>query len=204
MTLQDTIQLHRDLYRKDIHIDRLVSRQPPTTLDVNTGQLHVEDGTRVGMNMAGRLLKYLSHPEGYGADFPWSKAWWKLRVECRRRHRHHRGQVFVRRDGKEVDLWNGSLCHELVAFVVAREYSVYNAAQILLYDNPEPVLRYAFGFMEATLDDFRREQERLAKEDEGHALTCGCGHAWSRHDDPATMFRCTDCSCQRYNAAKAA
>ena len=167
-TLDAQIRWHRAEYANDTHISRLVQRQPPTTLDLNTGVLHQEPAAAVGMTVAGRLLKYVSHPEGYGSDFPWSKARWLLRVECRRRHRHHRGQMFVRRDGKEVDLWNGSLCHELVGLVVTRGFSVENAAKVLIYDNPEPVLRYALTYIEATMDQLRAKAERRSREDEGH------------------------------------
>ncbi len=33
---------HRELFRADLLIPKLVSRQPPTSLDVNTGVLHQE------------------------------------------------------------------------------------------------------------------------------------------------------------------
>lgn len=156
--LAASIEDHRAMYKADLLIPKLVSRQPPTTLDPHTGELHVEPGAATGMPMSGRLLKYLGHPEGYGADFPWSKAWNRLRTECRRRHRHHRGPKH----------WNGSLCHQLVAYVIVQGWSVHNAAQILDYDNPEPVLRSAFSFMESTIDDYRAKAERRAREEAGH------------------------------------
>ena len=190
MSLDDTIALHRNLYRDDLFIDRLVQRQPPTSLDLNTGVLDQEPAAAIGMTISGRLLRYVSHPEGYGSDFPWSKALWLLRSWCRREHRYHMTPRH----------WNGSLCHQLVIFVVIRGWSVQNAAAILAYDNPEPILRDAFTFMEDTMDDFRRKQEQRARESEGHALTCACGHSWSRHDNPATMFACASCECGRYRA----
>jgi hypothetical protein len=197
MTLEQAIETHRELYRSDTYIDRLVARQPPTTLDLNTGILHVEDGTRIGMTMSGRLLKYVGHPEGYGADFPWSKALWLVRSWCRREHR--------RRYHSVEKHWDGSLCHQLVKYVVIRGWSVENAGRIMGYDNPEPLLREAFQFIEDRMDDFRARAEQRAKEDEGRALTCRCGHSWSRHENPATMFRCVSCECHRYHAdAKAA
>ena len=159
MTLAATIEDHRAMYRADLLIPKLVSRQPPTTLDPHTGELHVEPGAATGMPMAGRLLKYLGHPEGYGADFPWTKAAWKLRVECRRKHPHHRGA--------DVPYWRGSLCHELVRFTIIRSYSVQSAVEILRYDNPEPLLREAFRFIEQVIDAERAKAERRAREDEG-------------------------------------
>jgi len=66
--LLGTIEDHRALFRADLLIPKLVSRQPPTSLDANTGVLHQEPGSAVGMSMSGRLLRYLSHPEGYGSD----------------------------------------------------------------------------------------------------------------------------------------
>jgi hypothetical protein len=188
--LEQAIETHRELYRSDTYIDRLVARHPPTSLDLNTGVLHVEDGTRIGMTMSGRLLKYVGHPEGYGADFPWSKALWLLRGWCRRNHRYHMTPRH----------WDGALCHQLIKYVIIRNWSVENAAQILQYDNPEPVLRDALQYIEDRIDDFRASAEKRAREDEGQALICVCGHPWSRHDDPATLFRCTACTCRRYNA----
>jgi hypothetical protein len=197
MTLEQAIELHRELYRSDTYIDRLVARQPPTSLDLNTGVLHQEPAAAVGMTVSGRLLRYVSHPEGYGSDFPWSKALWLVRSWCRR---NHRGRFH-----SAEKHWDGSLCHQLVKYVVIRGWSVENAAKILQYDNPEPLLREAFQFIEDRMDDFRAAAEQRAKEDEGRALTCRCGHSWSRHENPATMFRCVSCECSRYRAdAKAA
>ena len=42
MNLDAQLTDHRAMYASDLHIDRLVSRQPPTTLDLNTGVLHQE------------------------------------------------------------------------------------------------------------------------------------------------------------------
>jgi hypothetical protein len=194
--LEQAIELHRELYRSDTYIDRLVARHPPTSLDLNTGLLDEEPAAAIGMNMAGRLLKYVSHPEGYGSDFPWSKALWHLRGWCRRNHRYHMTPKH----------WRGSLCWQLVYMTVVGKplgdgpATVHEAARILQYDNPEPVLREALQYIEDRMDDFRAQAERRAREDEGQALICVCGHPWSRHDDPATMFRCTACTCRRYNA----
>lgn len=158
MTLDARIAHHRELYRSDLLIERLVSRQPPTSLDVNTGELHQEPGAATGMPMSGRLLKYLSHPEGYGSDFPWSKSWWLLRNHCRRTHRYHRGPRH----------WNGSLCHSMIGFVVVREWSVENAGNILQHTDPAGILRQSFDFMDQTLTDFRRKAEQRQREEEGH------------------------------------
>lgn len=192
MTLEQTIELHRNLYRDDTWIERLVQRQPPTTLDAHTGMLDQEPADAVGMSMSARLLRYVSHPEGYGSDFPWSKALWLVRSWCRRTHR--------RRYHSTETHWNGSLCHQMVVYVVIRGWSVQNAAAILGYDNPEPILRDAFQYIEETMDDFRRKQEQRAREAEGHAMTCACGHSWSRHDNPVTTFACATCECGRYRA----
>jgi hypothetical protein len=160
MTLASRIADHRALYAADLHIPKLVSRQPPTTLDLNTGQLHVEDGTRSGMTISGRLLKYLGHPEGYGADFPWSRAHWLSRHWCRRSHEFHRAA--------DRPYWRGSLCHQLVRFVIIEGWSVQNTAKILRYDHPEPVLRGAFDFIEQTIDDARDRAEKRRNEELGH------------------------------------
>ena len=154
--LEHLIADHRAAYQADLHIDRLVARQPPTTIDPNTGELHVEPGAATGMPMSGRFLKYLGHPEGYGSDFPWSKAWWRLKAECRRTHPYHRAA--------DRPYWRGSLCHQLVAFTVVRGFSIENAAKILRYDNPEPVLRYALTYIEEVMDSYRRKAEKRERE----------------------------------------
>lgn len=159
LALIATIDQHRSMYRGDLRIERTVARQPPLTVDVNTGQRHQEDGPRVGMTLSGRLLRYLSHPEGYGDQFPWSKALWRLRVECRRNHPYHRGAT--------VPYWRGSLCHQLVMFTIVRGWSVENAARILRYDNPEPVLRQALQWMEDDMARARELAEVRAREDAG-------------------------------------
>ena len=116
--------------------------------------------TQVGMPMSGRMLRYLQGPT---ADTPWAVALKSLRAECRRRHRHHRGPAH----------WRGSLCWQLVFMCVVGKpkgdgpASVHEAAQILEYDNPEPVLRYALAFIEATMDQLRARAERRSREDEG-------------------------------------
>ena len=116
--------------------------------------------TQVGMPMSGRMLRYLQGPT---ADTPWATSLMALRSECRRRHRHHRGPKH----------WRGSLCWQLVYMTVVGKpkgngpATVHEAAQILEYDNPEPVLRYALAFIEATMDSLRLKSERKAREDEG-------------------------------------
>ena len=178
MTALDVlIAEHRAAYRSDLLIERLVARQPPTTLDVNTGALHVEDGAAIGMTISGRLLKYLSHPEGYGSDFPWSKALYRLRWHCRKEHPYHRSA--------DRPYWRGALCHQLVTFTVIREFSILNASRILRYDNPEPVLRYALSYIEATIDDFRAKAEQRARDEAGRGPgAVPVAVSEPRHDQP--------------------
>jgi hypothetical protein len=165
MTLEQAIELHRELYRADTHIDRLVARQPPTSLDLNTGLLDEEPAAAIGMTVSGRLLRYVSHPEGYGSDFPWSKALWNLKAWCRREHPFHRGA--------DVPYWRGSLCWQLVYLTVVGKpkgdgpATITEAARILRYDNPEPVLRLALERIEQSMDDYRARAEKRAREDEG-------------------------------------
>lgn len=159
LALLAAVDQHRSMYRDDIRIERLVARQPPLTVDPNTGQRHQEDGTRVGMTLSGRLLRYLGHPEGYGDAFPWSKALWRLRVECRRNHPYHRGPT--------VPYWRGSLCHQLVMFTVVRGWSIENTRRILRADNAESVLLAALRWLEEDMDRARELAERRAREDAG-------------------------------------
>lgn len=195
--LVSAIEDHRAMYRADLLIPRLVSRQPPTSLDLNTGVLDQEPGAATGMAMSGRLLRFLSHPEGYGQDFPWHRALWQLRVECRREHPQHRSS--------EHRYWRGALCWQIVSLTVTREWTPEQAAQILRLESPEPVLSQGLRFIQERMDDFRKAAEKRAREDEGQALVCVCGHSQSRH--PRTVeWSCLDfngvrpCGCKRYRA----
>jgi hypothetical protein len=193
MTLTEAIATHRELYRSDLLIDRLVARQPPTSLDLNTGRLHQEPAAAIGMTVSGRLLKFVSHPEGFGADFPWSKAVAKLRWDCRRNHPYHRAG--------DRPYWRGSLCHQLVRFVVIQGWSVENAAKILRYDNPEPVLRAAFDFIIEQMDHARAKAEKREREIEGHGPgAVPLVRHEQRHDQPGLHQE--DCpKCRKSNAA---
>ena len=158
-TLDATIDLHRQLYHSDLWIERLVSRQPPTSLDLNTGVLHQEPGAATGMPMSGRMLRYLSHPEGYGSDFPWSKALAALKYHCRKNHPDHRRA--------DRPYWRGSLCWQVVFLVVVRGFSPTAAGQILRLERIEPLLPRALRTIEDTMDDYRAKAEKRAREDEG-------------------------------------
>ena len=196
MNLEATIEQHRGMFRDELAV-RMVARQPPTTLDLNTGQLDSEPAAAIGMTVSGPLLRRIGHPEGYGQLFPYAKALWLLKVECRRSHPQHR-------DSKRP-YWRGSLCHEAVLAVVVGTrlgpLTPKQAAGVLKVDDLDALLLRCFRFLEQTMDDFRRKAERRAREDEGMQLVCRCGHSWSRHNNPATMFRCSDDDgCSRYQA----
>lgn len=194
MRLADRIADHRHLYHQDLLIPKLVTRQPPTTLDLNTGELHVEDGAAIGMTMSGRLLKYLSHPEGYGTSFPWSRALYAMRGWCRREHR--------RRYHAAERQWNGSLCHQLVRYVVIHNWSVENAGRILTYDNPEPVLREALTWIEHKIDDARRLAEKREREYAGLGPGPLPVDAWAHHAPSAEhVAECPNPECVRRRAA---
>jgi hypothetical protein len=188
-SLAATLALHRELYAADLAIPKLVSRVPPTTLDRQTGRLHEEDGAVVGMSMSGRLLRYLSHPEGFGEHFPWSSALWRMKHHCRREHPYHRAA--------DRPYWRGSLCWSLVIFTVTRDYSVKNAAKILRYDNPEPVLRYALAFIESEIDAARDraiERDRIL---EAHVSPVGVAERVGERHDMGGLHR-EDCArCRR-------
>jgi hypothetical protein len=166
--LQQAIETHRELYRSDLNIGQIVSAprvgshrstRPPTTFDYGQVAWVQEPADANGMNLSGRMVKLLGHPEGFGSDFPWSRALYRLRWDCRKNHPNHRGA--------DVPYWRGSLCHELVRFVILREFSVQSAAAVLRYDNPEPILRQALTFIEESMDHARERAEKRAREDEG-------------------------------------
>jgi hypothetical protein len=192
--IDSQIATHRGMYRDDLFIERLVARQPPTTLDLNTGQLHVEDGTRIGMTMSGRLLKYVGHPDGFGADFPWSKALYRLRWHCRKHHEFHRAS--------DRPYWRGSLCHQLVTFTVIRGFSVQNAAEILRYDNPEPVLREALQWIEDAMDRARQKAERRQRDEQGSGPGAVPEYVPAHHaPSQEHVEECPNPECRRRRAA---
>lgn len=194
MTLAATIATHRGMYRDELHIERLVQRQPPTTLDLNTGVLHQEPAAAIGMTISGRLLKYVSHPEGYGGEFPWSKGLFSLRWWCRKNHEFHRAA--------DRPYWRGSLCHQLVTFTVIRGWSVHNAAEILRYDDPEPVLRLALEYIEQRMDAEREKAEKRSREDAGHGPGAIPLPSWSHHVPSEEHVReCPNPECRARRAA---
>lgn len=196
MSLED----HRALYRADLLISKMVAQQPPTSRDANTGVLHQEEAAVIGMTISGRLLRYLSHPEGYGEAFPWSSALWVLKDHCHKNHLEHR-----RTDRR---YWRGALCHQIVWLTVIGgekdigPMSPKQAAQVLRLESPEPVLSQALRFIEEAIDHQRDRAQKRAREDEGIALVCACGHSWSRHGGYVVGWRCLEdaCTCRRYAA----
>ena len=199
LATQAAVFLHRELFRDELHIGRLVSRQPPTQMDPNTGVLHQEPATRIGMNMSGSMLRRLGHPEGFGSMYPWTRALWLLRVECRRRHPHHRSG--------DRPYWRGSLCHQAVKLTIiggetgnTGPLSVEAASRILRVDRIDAILKSSFRFIEDTMDDFRDRAERRAREDQGHGELVGV--AVARHTHTALDgLHAVDCPQCRRNAA---
>lgn len=159
MTLADLIAEHRDLHAADLVIPRLVSRQPPTTLDPHTGVLYEEPAARTGMAMSARLLRRLGHPEGFGQVFPWSSALWRMKAWCRRSHPQHRSA--------ERPYWRGSLCWMAVKLVVVGAEAGYigplspsRAAGVLRIDRIEEVLAGAFRQIESEMNEAQARAEK--------------------------------------------
>ena len=191
MTLAAQITLHRNLAADDAHIDRLVASQPPTTFDYNRAEWTQEPAAAIGMTISARLLKYVGHADGYGSDFPWHGALWRLRYHCRKEHEFHRAA--------DRPYWRGSLCHQLVTFVILRGWSLQNAAEILRYDNPEPVLRYALSWIEAAMDQARAKAERRQRDEEGRGPGAVPDYVPAHHAVPG--LHQADCPQCRRNAA---
>lgn len=191
--LDDQIEWHRAEYRNDVRVEKLVSSQPPTTMDLNTGALFQEPAAAIGMTISGPLLRRIGHPEGFGSHHPWSSGLWRLRHHCRRNHPYHRAA--------DRPYWRGSLCHQLVVFTILRGYTLVEAAGILRYDSPDAVLREALTFIEDTIDDFRAKAEKRERELQGHGP--GAVPAYrveQRHDQPGLHQQ--DCpQCRKSNAA---
>lgn len=188
------VEHHRNLFRDELRINRLVSRQPAVSVDPHTGLTDPTSGTRVGMNMSTALLRRLGHPEGYGQVYPWARALWLLRIECRRAHPQHRAA--------DRPYWRGSLCWQAVSLVVAAGFSAESAATVLRIERIDPILRNGFRFIEEQIDAQREHAERRAREDEGRAITCECGHAFIRHGGITEGWACLHerCDCRRYRA----
>lgn len=191
MTLADLIEDHRALYRADLEIPRLVSRQPPTTMDPNTGELDEEPAARTGMPMSGRLLRYLGHPESHAQAFPWSFGLWTLKARCRRAHPAHRSI--------DRPYWRGSLCWSLCMFVIVRGYSLDNAALILQVDRDvQQTLSTALHLIEDAIDEQRARAERRAREDAGMGEPVG---AVRLQHEPHTMGGLHSLECPRCRRA---
>ncbi len=198
--LERAILLHRGMHRDDSYIDRMVARQPPTTRDPNTGEIKSHEAAAIGMNMSARLYRYVEAPGP--SEFPWRSAFMRLRYECRRNHPYHTGPT--------VPYWRGSLCQELVRLVVIGPerripslpegpVSVENAAEILRYDNPEPVLRYALSWIEEAMDRARQKAEKRQRDEQGRGPGAVPEYVPVHHAVPGMHM--ADCPQCRRNAA---
>ena len=152
--------------------------------------------TQVGMPMSGRMLRYLQGPT---ADTPWASALKSLRAECRRKHPYHRAA--------DAPFWRGSLCWQLTYLVIVGKprgggpATIEEAAGILRYDNPEPILRYALTYIEEVMDSYRRKAEKRAREEDGHGPGAVPNYVnQQRHDQPGLHRQ--DCpKCRREDVA---
>ena len=211
--LEHTIALHRSLYRDELDFSPS-QRTPPVAYHYKGGEMVPDDrplvinaltpdeiivpdeatqSTHVGMPMSSRMYRYLAGPS---PQTPWSAALASLRSHCRKNHPYHRGPT--------VPYWRGSLCHQLVYMTVVTKplgggpATITEAAQILRYDAPEPVLRAALEHIERTMDDYRVKQEKRAREDAGK---------FTIYDQPPTHHAVeglheTDCAqCRKKGAA---
>lgn len=212
MTLAAAIELHRSLFRDELDFTP-TQRTPPVAYKWNDReralipddsplvikpytpeQYEIPDSatqsTQVGMPMSGRMLRYLQGP---AADTPWAAGLAHLRAHCRRNHPYHRAA--------DRPYWRGSLCWQLVYIVVVGRPkgngpgTVLEASRILRYDNPEPVLRQALGFIETSMDDARAKAEKRAREDEGHGPGAVPRPTYHQRHDQGGMHRydCPQC-----------
>lgn len=158
--LHATIALHRELFRDECRIPRLVSRQPPIVS---------EDGERraqfshTGMPTSGLLHRRVFEKRP-GEMFPWVTAFAALRQQCRR---EHRGSHM----GYDRPYWRGSLCHEAVRLTIIGmrdgPLSPESAALVLRLPNLDDVLLGALAWLERHMDEQRARAEQRAKVDAG-------------------------------------
>ena len=195
MTLEQSIADHRGMYRDELNLKPTQHAVPSDTEPILVNGVYVEvtdSGELGGMPFSMPMTRRLGHPENFGSMFPWSKAWWRLKAECRRTHPFHRAS--------DRPYWRGSLCHQLVAFTVVRGFSIENAAKILRYDNPEPVLRYALTFIEQQIDLSRKKAEQRHREEQGYGP--GAVPMPVHEHQPLPGLHAQECpSCKRRNAA---
>ena len=151
--LEHLIATHRDLYRADLWIERLTTETPPVTTDPQTGAQTADPMSMIGPTLSYPLSQYLHA----SPMFPWTRSYAAMRANCRRTHT--RGHL-------EREVWRGSLCGELVARVIRRDYAFDRACYELgVYDpengteRAERVFRAALAHIEAKMDDLRQRAE---------------------------------------------
>jgi hypothetical protein len=174
--IEQQIADHRGMYRDELDFSpsqrtppvaytyddarrMLVPDDRPLVINAMTAdEIEVPDSatqsTQVGVPMSGRMYRYLVGPT---QETPWASSWKALRSWCRKNHRYH----------TQPPHWRGALCWELVNLTIVQGMSVYNAAAITQYDDPEPLLDEAFKYIEQQMDRIRDKQELRAREDEG-------------------------------------
>lgn len=154
--VSESIELHRGLYQDDLRIERLTTESPPVFTDWNTGKSRADPMSMIGPTLSWPLERYLS--EQFGYVFPWHLGLTIMRHRlCRQEHPEHL-------DRPE---WRGSLCYELVAYTIRRDYSL-SAACYELGTTPERsgrVLNNALYWIEDAMDRQRQKQEDRQKPD---------------------------------------
>lgn len=214
MNLEHTIQQHRAYFRDELDFNP-TQRTPPVAykfdereramvpddspLVINpltADEIEVPDSatqsTQIGMPMSSRMLRYLQGP---AADTPWSLGLKRLRSWCRREHPYHRSA--------EAPYWRGSLCWQLVFLVIVGKpkgdgpATIEEAARILRYDNPEPVLRYALTYVEECMDSERRKAEKRLRDDIGRGDGAIPRPEWRHHaPSEAHVQDCPNAECR--------
>lgn len=209
MTLDARILDHRAMLRDELNFSPS-QRTPPVAYTWERGEGMVPDdrplvyfvdgryievpdsatqSTQVGMPMSSRMYRYLAGPS---PETPWAVSLRKLRTWCRANHPTHYGP--------DVRHWRGSLCWQMVFLTVVGKplgdgpASAWEAARILRYDAPEPVLRMAFDYMEREMDEMRAAAERKSREDAGLHDAAVREPEWDHHSVPGLhQLECPRC-----------
>lgn len=146
----ESIELHRGLYRDDLNIKHLTTESPPVFTDGQTGKRTSDPMSMIGPTLSWPLTRYIG--EEYGYVFPWNRGLSIMRYRlCRKEHPEHL-------DRPE---WRGSLCYELVAYTIRREYGLPAACYELgtSPDRSGRVLNNALYWIENAMDAQRQHQE---------------------------------------------
>lgn len=192
---------HRAAYKHELAVKMTTAAVPSDTAPILVRGQYVDvvdAGPLGGAPFSVTFTRLLGHPEQYGQAYPWARALWMVRVECRRNHPHHRRA--------DRPYWRGALCHQAIRLTVMLGKSPEQAARILRLPSLDELLcgesgrGGAFRILEDAIDAQRARAERRAREDAGRGDGAIPLPQHEHHKVPGLHE--TDCiQCRRNSAA---